>query len=652
MCGFAGFWARSSVAMDLRAVARGMADTLVHRGPDDGDVWADESAGVALGHRRLSILDLSPAGHQPMTSACGRYTIAYNGEIYNHLEIRRALETEGAGPSWRGHSDTEVILAAFVRWGVRATLERSVGMFALALWDRQERTLFLARDRLGEKPLYYGQVGEDFVFASELKALKAYPFFKQSINRDALCLLMRHNYIAAPHTIYEGIRKVLPGSILTLHAGSSEPRLEQYWSVERSMRDALSSERNDSEAEAVEQLDALLRQAIAGQMVADVSLGAFLSGGIDSSTVVALMQAQSARPVRTYSIGFFESGYNEAEHAKRVASHLGTTHTELYLTPEDALSVVPRLPELYDEPFADSSQIPTFLLSQMTRRHVTVALSGDGGDELFYGYGRYLFVGGVWRSISHVPVPLRRIAACGLRSLKPATWNRLLGPGMKLAARRGSRPINAGDKLHKLARVLASPTGIAFYRDAISYWEDPSAVVVDGREPVTALSSEMQWPDGCNLMQQMSYLDMVTYLPDNILVKVDRAAMGVSLETRIPLLDHRVVEFANRMPLAMKVHGSIGKQLLRRVLYRYVPKELVERPKMGFGVPIDAWLRGPLREWAEALIGERRLSVEGYFEASAIRRKWKEHLAGHRNWHYHLWGVLMFQAWLDRWSKA
>lgn len=645
MCGIVGVLATRFLPPEEAFLVPALA-TIVHRGPDDQGIWLDSDSGIGLGHRRLSILDLSPAGHQPMHSACGRYVIAFNGEVYNHHLIRKELEAANGAPSWRGHSDTEVMLAAFVRWGIRATLEKLVGMFAIALWDRETRTLTLARDRIGEKPLYYGKVGGDFVFASELKALRVHSAWQGEIDRGALTLLLRHNYIPAPCSIYRGIHKLLPGTFLMLRAGHAEPTIECYWSAKEIAERGVIETLNLSDEEAVDRLEALLLQSVGEQMVADVPLGAFLSGGVDSSTVVALMQAQSSRPVRTFSIGFHEQGYNEAEDAKAVARHLGTEHTELYVTPGEAMAVIPRLPSLYDEPFADSSQVPTFLVSQMTRRHVTVSVSGDAGDELFGGYNRYLFADQMWRKLNRMPRPLRRAVGKSLTALAPSLWNRLWDLPLRLAPSR-YRVANVGEKLHKLAGVLALESSESMYHGLVSHWPEPADVVIDGIEPSTALTDRHAWADVPTFLEKMMYLDLVTYLPNDILVKVDRAAMGVSLETRIPMLDHRVIEFAWRTPLHHKLRDGQTKWLLRQVLYRYVPKALIERPKMGFGVPIDTWLRGPLRDWGEQLLNPARLRREGFFRPEPIVEKWQEHLSCRRNWQYLLWDVLMFQSWLE-----
>ena len=623
-----------------------MGDAILHRGPDDEGVWCDAEAGIGLSHRRLSILDLSSTGHQPMVSSSGRFVIAFNGEVYNHASLRLSLERSGYTRVWRGHSDTETLIAGIDAWGIEATLKQAIGMFAVAVWDKDSRTLTLARDRLGEKPLYYGWQGDTFLFGSELKALKAHPAFRAEINRDALALLMRHKYIPAPYSIYRGIHKLPPGTTLMVSPHHREGRPRPFWLAQEVVEEAPAQIFAGSPSEAVDSLEVLLKDAIAQQMIADVPLGAFLSGGIDSSTVVALMMEQSSRPVKTFTIGFHERGYSEAEHAKAVARHLGTEHTELYVTSEEAMAVIPRLPSLYDEPFADSSQIPTFLLSELTRRHVTVSLSGDGGDELFGGYNRYFWAAGVWRRLGRVPGPLRAALAGILTTLSPTAWNHVFQAMSRLlpSAWRYSNP---GDKLHKLADILAFRTREEIYLGLVSDWNRPSQLVQNAKEPLTVITDPARRVELPDFEYQMMYLDLITYLPDDILVKVDRAAMGVSLESRMPMLDHRVVEFAWRLPLSMKIRDGQGKWILRQVLYRHVPRELIERPKMGFGIPLDAWLRGPLKDWAEALLDDGRLRREGFFHPAPIRTKWSEHLSGKRNWAGHLWDVLMFQAWLE-----
>lgn len=647
MCGLTGYWKTAGEsASAMKVIAIGMANRILHRGPDDQGIWVDADAGITLAHRRLSILDLSSQGHQPMVSGCGRYVIAFNGEVYNFTEIKQQLEQSVGAQAWRGHSDTEVMLSAIAAWGLQAALVKFVGMFALALWDRESRVLTLARDRMGEKPLYYGWQGNTFLFGSELKALKAHPAFRAEIDREALTLLLRHNAIPAPHSIYQGIHKLPPGTFLQIQTGQRNAQPKVYWSVRSVAEAGQCNLFRGNDAEATAELKRLLSHAVAGQMIADVPLGAFLSGGVDSSAVVALMQAHSDRPVSTFTIGFHEAGYNEAEHARAVASHLGTEHTELYVTAEQAMAVIPRLPQLYDEPFADSSQIPTFLVSELACRHVTVILSGDGGDELFGGYNRYFWAMNIWKRIGWAPLPLRAALAGALTMLPPAAWNSAF-TGLARFLPAGWRYANPGDKLHKLAEILAVRSPEEIYLGLVSHWKRPAEVVLGAYEPATILTDPKQWADLPNFESRMMYLDQMTYLPDDILTKVDRAAMGVSLETRVPMLDHRVVEFAWSLPLSMKIRHGQGKWLLRQLLYQYVPSRLIERPKMGFGIPVDVWLRGPLKDWAEGLLDENRLRREGYFHPGPIRQKWAEHLAGRRNWSYHLWDVLMFQAWLE-----
>jgi asparagine synthase (glutamine-hydrolysing) len=650
MCGITGFLTRpASESNDaMAAIVARMSETLALRGPDAQRTWVDDAAGCALGHRRLSIIDLSEHGAQPMHSACGRFVIVFNGEIYNHRELRAELEAARAAPPWRGHSDTEILLAAIAHWGLPGAVARLTGMFAFALWDRQAHALSLVRDRLGEKPLYYGWSSGSFLFGSELKALRAHPDWRGEIDRGALTLFLRYAYVPAPHSIYTGVRKLQPGTILTLHAGIAHGALPEpvpYWNAAEVASAGQRTPFAGSVDDAVNALGAKLGAAVSGQMIADVPLGAFLSGGIDSSTIVALMQSQSARPVKTFTIGFAEDAYDEAAHAAVVARHLGTDHHELYVSAQDALDVIPRLPDMYDEPFADSSQIPTHLVARMARQQVTVSLSGDGGDELFGGYTRHDWTGRLWNSMRRYPQSLRAAAARLATIPSPATWDAVFDALAMLTPRR-LHLSHPGEKMHKVAGVLDAGSAQEIYLRLASQWQAPAAVVIDGSEPPLAARAAAAWEIGNDIAHSQMYLDLISYLPDDILVKVDRAAMGISLETRVPFLDRHVVEFAWQLPLAMKIRDGRGKWLLRQLLYKHVPAALVERPKTGFGVPIDSWLRGPLKEWAAALLDPTRLAREGYLHAEPVTRLWQEHLSGRRNHQHALWNVIMFQTWL------
>ena len=619
-----------------------MAASLFHRGPDDSGTYHHQATGIGLAFRRLSILDISPQGHQPMASSSGRYRIVFNGEIYNFQEIRSELRWH----NWRGGSDTEVMLQAFEEWGIEPSVKKFVGMFSFALWDSIESTLHLVRDRLGIKPLYYGHVGSDLVFASELKAIRAYPGFAREVDRDSLALYMRHNYVPSPYSIYKGIRKLQAGTILSFSSPHSVPRSARYWQAREVAHAGMLNPLQSHAEDAIEELHRLLSESVRLRMISDVPLGAFLSGGIDSSTVVALMQAQSTRPVKTFTIGFQEDQYNEAAYARSVAKHLRTDHTELYIEAKDALSVVPQLPAMYDEPFSDSSQIPTYLVSKLARKNVAVSLSGDGGDELFGGYSRYIYLGRLWKALTLVPESVRSIIARALCTLSAQDADRLFGFVRPVLPRK-FQVSNPGQKMHKLAGFLGEKTPSALYYQALSHWSQPAQVVCGSREPEGTRQSIVDCSRGATFEQAMMLADLVNYLPDDILTKLDRASMAVSLEARVPLLDHRVVEFAWTLPQSLRFHAGKSKWILRKVLDKYVPPKLIERPKMGFAVPIDSWLRGPLREWAESLLDESRIRAEGFLDSKPIRWFWSEHIAGRGCWHYHLWDVLMFQSWLQ-----
>lgn len=625
MCGIAGLMdlAKDKGGEQLSALVSAMSDAISHRGPDGEGIWADPATGLAFGHRRLAIIDLSESGHQPMTSARGRFTITYNGEIYNFRTLRPRLEEQGY--RFKGTSDTEVLLAAVELWGLERALQEIDGMFAFALYDREERVLHLARDRMGKKPLYYGWMGNVFLFGSELKALRAHPDFKAEIDRNALATYVRHNCIAAPWSIYKGVYKLPPASYLTLpldRRADSKP--ETYWNVRQVAIEGTRQPLDLPFDEMLDQLNDILEDAVVKRMVSDVPLGAFLSGGIDSSLVTAIMQKNSTKPVKTFCIGFEESGYNEAPHARQIADHLGTDHTEYYVTAEEARNVIPDLPKIFDEPFGDSSQIPTYHVSRLARQEVTVALSGDGGDEGFAGYSRYYkaqkAAGLLW-----LPKELRSVLSAGL----------------------GSLPLSS---MQKLSEVLTSSDRTELYRRVMSYWRNPYGLLRDGEALPKAMNDDVSHvPSLANFIDVMMYMDMTGYLPDDILAKVDRCSMAVSLESRAPLLDYKVIEFAWRIPLAMKIRNGEGKEPLKALLERHMPREMFARPKQGFGIPHGAWIKGPLLEWAESLLDEKRLEQEGFFNPAPIRKKWHEHLSGRYDWSYALWGILMFQAWHEHW---
>jgi asparagine synthase (glutamine-hydrolysing) len=652
MCGIAGFITTEPLeAFEMESRVRSMADQLSLRGPDDSGTWVHAAVGIALGFRRLAINDLSEAGHQPMKSASGRYVIIFNGEIYNFPELSRQLGT--LGYKFRGHSDTEVLLAAIEEWGLESALGRAAGMFAFALWDREERLLHLVRDRVGIKPLYYGWSGSTFLFGSELKALRANPAFVPEIDPNAVALHLRHRYVPQPYSIYRGIKKLPPGTIFSIR--SSQSRIpgsgssHAYWSAMEVIERGNERPFSGTDQDAIEELDTLLGSVVAQHLIGDVPTGAFLSGGVDSSTVVSLMQAQTNRPVKTFSIGFHENGYNEAQHAKLVATQLGTDHTEIYLTARETLDVIPLLPALFDEPFSDSSQIPMLLVSALARRYVIVSLSGDGGDELFGGYNRYVLGPRLWKMLERIPKFARRRIAAMFHNTPSTLWTRgcsfmlpAVPTGFRLHARRG--------ETQKLGELLVAQHVDEFYKALISSWMHPEEVVIEPAESAAAFSTLSERTKLHDFTRRMMYFDLITYLPDDILTKVDRASMSVGLEARVPLLDHRVVEFAARIPLHMKIRNGRGKWLLRQIVSRHIPQTQSERPKMGFSIPVGAWLRGPLRDWAEELLGENRLRREGYFRSEPIRQLWSDHLTGRKEGGDPLWTVLMFEAWLQHWT--
>lgn len=643
MCGITGILSRQKICHQSLNL---MISKLNHRGPDDNGIWVNNDCGIGLGHARLSIIDTTSAGHQPMCSASGRYVIAFNGEIYNHLNLRLELENASKNIKWRGTSDTETLLCGFDIWGIPKTIEKINGMFAFSVWDNINKELSLVRDRFGEKPLYYGWQGKYFLFSSELKAIKQHPAFEGEINRNALTLLMRNGVIPAPYSIYQGIKKLLPGHILTISLNDSLTESCSYWNANSVITSNLSHPFKGTVESAVSELDKLLRNVVTSQMQSDVPLGAFLSGGIDSSVITAMMQDISKGPINTFTLGFQDTDYNEAEHAKAIAKYLGTNHTELYVTSEQTLEVIPKLASMYCEPFADASQIPTYLVSKLAREKVTVALTGDGGDEMFAGYNRHKYIPKIWNIISKYPVGIRKLVAKIILLTPVNSYNHYLNPLQKILPNNIAQK-NIGEKLHKIAGSITAKSQFDLYKMLVSQWGELESLVINGKEPSTVLTNLVGYENYDSFADQMMAIDTTTYLPDDILVKVDRAAMAASLETRAPMLDPRIFEYAWSLPFEYKINSGVSKWILRQVLYKYVPKELIERPKMGFSIPIGSWLRGPLREWAEALLAEERLSKEGYFHPQLVRNKWSEHLSGKRNWQYHLWNVLMFQSWLS-----
>jgi len=646
MCGITGFVARGG-GLDgntLDQTVRSMASTISHRGPDGHGVFVDEACGLAFGHRRLAIVDLTEAGAQPIASRDGRWILNYNGEIYNYREIRDQLEQEGGPTSWRGHCDSEVLVEAIAAWGIERTLIRGNGMFAFAVWDRRERTLHLARDRMGEKPLYYGWQSDVFLFGSELKSLIAHPKFTREIDPASVSEFLIYGYVPTPLSIFKGIKKLPPGCVIALRSSDavgSAPVPKRYWNL------PLPAPTPQSDSDALAKLDDLLRDSVRLRMQADVPMGAFLSGGIDSSSIVSLMQSCATSPIRTFSIGFEEEAFDEAKFAAGVARHLGTDHTELKVTEIDALSVVPELPKLYDEPFADSSQVPTYLLAKLTRHYVTVSMSGDGGDELFCGYARYFAFDAIWKRLSLLTGPGRRFLGATIAKAPDSLWRTL----PRLLPTRLLREMNP-PRARKMAAVLSSSGAQEFYRHIVRQWSAGELM------PETFHSTEIFFNQFdivrhfCHPVLGMSFVDMGSYLPDDILVKVDRATMAASLEGRIPFLDHRIVEFAAKLPIDQKIRGAIGKRLLRRLLNRYVPDRLIDRPKMGFGIPIEAWLRSKLKPWAEDLLFGVPTVIDELIDMKAVRDIWLEHKSGRSDQHYRLWTVLMLIAWARHWKPV
>ena len=647
MCGICGFYSKSP--NKYKDIINRMTFALEHRGPDDNGIWQDQNTGVFLGHQRLSIIDLSKAGHQPMQSHSGRYVLSFNGEIYNHLELRGELKKNDPLIKWKSNSDTETLLEAIEFWGIEKAIKKFDGMFAFCLWDKKNHCLTLVRDRLGEKPLYYGWhgMGENkvFLFGSELKALKKHPDFSNEIDKDAIALQFRYNYIPDPYSIYKNIYKLLPGHYLQLTEKNLKkndlPDSITYWSLVQTAMSGVSNSFNKSEVEIQNELESQLKLTVKKQMISDTPLGAFLSGGTDSSLVVSLMQSQSNSPIKTFTIGFDDTDFNEAQYAKKIANHIGTDHTEMYISPKEAMNVIPKLTKMYDEPFSDSSQIPAFLISQLAKQQVKVALTGDGGDELFCGYNRYNFGEKLWNSSRATPAGLRKIFSIGIQLVSQKNWDKILK----------YLPIinqynNLGDKLHKGARALDAKTIFDFYLLLCSHWHKSNEVVLNSEETSIISNKLRQQIETLNKQQQMMVFDFLTYLPGDILVKVDRASMASSIETRAPFLDHKLIEYAWKIPHRLKNKNGQGKWILKEILKQYVPKNLTERPKMGFGVPIGTWLRGSLKDWAENLLDEKKMQEEGFLNSKLIKKKWKEHISGKKNWQHDLWDILMFQAWI------
>ena len=642
MCGIAGFIDLNGFSLlQAQNIGKSMGKAIQHRGPDDSGLWIEKDYGVVLVHQRLAILDLTQFGHQPMLSGSGRYVICFNGEIYNHKQLRSELDLNGEAPNWRGHSDTETILACFDAYGIKQTLKKLVGMFSIALWDKSTKQIFLARDRMGEKPLYYGKHGKLLLFSSELKALHAHPNFSPNINKDSLSLYIRYNYIPQPFSIYRGIKKLPPGHFVRLKQNTKP---EPFYSLSHTVTSGKMNIFKGSETEVINRVENTLKNTVKSQMQSDVPLGAFLSGGVDSSLILALMQEQQSRRVQSFSIGFDDKNYNEAPFAKKIAKYIGTDHSELYVDARQARNIIPYLPKIYDEPFSDSSQIPTLLLTQFAKKSVKVSLSGDGGDEIFGGYNRYTWVKRSWPKFRYIPKPFKNLMAKLITSIPPSRWNIIAEPILSIMPQK-FQYVNFGDKLHKLSSILNCVSTEELYRTLISNCDTPNDIVISGKEPKTKLNFDDGILNALSNVEKLMFYDTLMYLSDDILVKVDRAAMNFSLETRAPFLDHRLIDLAWQLPFNFKIRNGINKWCLRELLYKRIPKQLIERPKMGFGVPIGDWLKGPLREWVFDLLDKKRMEQSGYFKTSEIHERLEQHISGKKNWQYFLWNILMFETW-------
>jgi asparagine synthase (glutamine-hydrolysing) len=649
MCGITGFLSTEINENKYPSLLSKMSKKIAHRGPNDSGHWFSIDDKIGLAHRRLSILDISKAGAQPMHSHSNRYVIVYNGEIYNHLSIRKEIFDYNKFNGWTGTSDTETLLKGFELWGIEKMLQKCTGMFAIAVWDKKNKCLNLARDRIGEKPLYYGWQGKSFIFGSELKAFYPHPDFKKDINKDSIFSLLRYYNVSGPNTIFKDIYKLRPGTILNINQNNTYEE-KVFWSAHDMTLRKNSEIKNKTDKNIKEELLSLLKNTVKNQMLSDVPLGAFLSGGIDSSLIVSLMQEQSNYPIKTFTIGFDEKGYNEAKFAKIVAKELGTDHTEMYVSPTDALNVIPELPKIYDEPFSDTSQIPTYLVSQLASKNVKVSLSGDGGDELFCGYNRYLMADKIFNKMRLVPIPIRKSVHNALKNIKPSQWDKFAAR-VRFLLPDFAKLNNLGDKFYKGIDLISSDSMVDLYLRLVTHWDDPSKALLEGKDRLLVDYPKNIKFSSFDEVRGMMLMDLVTFLPDDLLVKMDRAAMAVSLETRAPFLDHKIVEYAFNLPQKFKVRNGNTKWILKKILKEYMPETYFDRPKMGFAVPIGDWLRGPLKEWADELLNETRLKNEGYFNQKEIKLKWEQHIKKTHNWDYHLWDVLMFQAWLENFKS-